>query len=249
LHFEYMWIHLDRTQVLETPFHANFLDVQNFQQEIGRFAQRITIYLEFSRSPSGYVVPEGGTLTLNQPGPDSESFARFQSFREQYRAMGVGDSELGRTILVCAGFCQQAIRFLQAGRTDDAALYATVCLEHLFSEKQSTTDAVSRRTAALTHPRLASSFVDAAKELKKLYDARSGFVHSGISISATNAERLITYARETLRSLLVLHLKVENHIPGFVEKWVKELDFVAAGLDSDRTFDDAFLAAIGILIP
>ena len=249
LHFDFMWSHLERTQVLAAPFGAEILDVQNLRVEIGEFAQRVTIYLGFSREEIGYVVPEGGALTLNQPGPDSEAFKRFTDHRASYRVSEIGDSELGRTLFACAGFCQEAIRFLRSDRPDDAALYATICLEHLFSEKQSTADAVCSRAAVLTHPRLADDFAHAEKEMRKLYDARSAFVHSGQSITPTQAERLIAYARETLRSMLVLHLKPENRCAGFLEKWVRDLDFIVAGIAAGKTIDPASLAECGILHP
>ena len=246
LHFEFMWTHLERTQVLSNPFGANILDVQQIRNVTGQFAQRVTIYLDFSRSKSGYVVPEQNGVTVGQQGPESDSYARFFEHRKSYRLAEVGESELGRTIYACAGFCQQANRFLESGRADDAALYATICLEHLFSEKQSTAEAVCSRAAVLTHLRLAGSFTDAEKEMKKLYDARSAFVHSGKSVPSTQAERLIAYARETLRSMLVLHLKPENRCAGFLEKWVKDLDFIVAGINTGRTFDAASLADCGI---
>ncbi len=246
LHFEYMWSHLERTQVLAAPFGADILDVQNLRAEIGKFAQSVTIYLGFPRKEIGYVVPEGRVLTLNQPGPDSEAFKRFTDYRANYRVSEVGDSELGRTLFACAGFCQQAIRFLQSGRPDDAALYATICLEQLFSEKQSTAEAVCSRAAVLTHLRLADSFANAEKEMRKLYDARSAFVHSGKSVTPTQAERLIAYARETLRSMLVLHLNPENRSTGFLEKWLKNLDFIIAGITAGKTIDAVFLAECGI---
>lgn len=248
-HFDYMWEHLERTQVLCAPFGADFLDVQGVKGDLGKFAERITIYLECSRSPGGYVVPEAGGLTLNQPGPDSESFARYLAHRKMYHLADIGDSELGRASLVCANFCQQAKRFLEAQRPDDAALYATICLENLFSEKSATSDAICTRTAALTYLRLASSYSEAERELRKLYDARSGFVHSGKSVTPAQAERLIAFARETLRSLLVLHLKPENHCSGFLVKWVKDLDFIIAGMDAGRTFEASFLAENGIFRP
>lgn len=244
-HFEFMWAHLDRTQVLSAPFNAHLLDVKNFRDQMGQFAQRTTIYLEFSRK-GGYVLPEGNGIILNQPGPNSEAFARFENHREKYRLSDVGDSELGRTLLMCAGFCQQAIRFLETGRSEDAALYSTICLEHLFSEKTSTSDVVCTRTAALTFLRLGTSYSEAERELRKLYDSRSAFVHSGKSVTPVQAERLVAYARETLRSLLSLHLNPENRSPGFLQKWVKKLDFLIKGFEAGQTFDESFLAENGI---
>jgi len=245
-HFEYMWDHLERTQVLCAPFGADFLDVQNIKGDLGKFANRITIYLECSRVPGGYVVPEVGGVTLNQPGPDSESFSRYLAHCKMYHLAEIGDSELGRASLVCANFCQQAKRFLENQRPDDAALYATICLENLFSEKNATSEAICTRTAALAFLRLAPNFSEAERELRKLYDARSSFVHSGKSIHPSQAERLVAYARETLRSLLVLHLTPANRNSGFLIKWIKNLDFIIAGMEAGRTFEPAFLAENGI---
>ena len=125
-HFEYMWSHLDRTQMLSTPFGAHILDAQNFRQGFAQFSKRISIYLDFSNSGAGYVVPEATDMEFNEPGPESIAYARYLEHRSNYRISEVGDSELGRTLYTCAGFCQQATRFLESGRNDDAALYATI---------------------------------------------------------------------------------------------------------------------------
>jgi hypothetical protein len=57
---------------------------------------------------------------------------------------------------------------------------------------------------------------------------------------------LTRYARETIRSLLVLHLKPQNRSPGFVTSWVKELDFIVAGFTAGKTFESSVLAELGI---
>jgi hypothetical protein len=245
-HLEFMWKHLDRTQVLSAAFGAEILDVESFRSDMGRFADRATIYLDISSKRYGYVVPQGGMLILNQPGPDSEAYLRFQNHREAYQLSAISDSELGRVLFECGKFCQQASGFLKSGRADDAALYATICLEHVFSEKQSTSEAICSRTAVLTYLRLSLSYEDAVREMKRLYDARSGFVHAGRAVSSVNAERLIEYSREVLRSLLYLHLNPENRKPEFLKKWIKDLDFTIAGIESGKSWDNTFLAENGI---
>lgn len=246
LHLEFMWMHLNRTQVLGDPFNASLFDVQLLKSVPS--VQRVTIYLEFSQTDEGCVLPgwRDPGLILDERGPDSVPFKRFLQHRNTFRLSEVGDSELGRILFACGGFCQRAIRFIEADQSDDAALYATICLEYLFSEKRSTSEAVCSRTAALTHLRLSGSYPEAERELRNLYDARSAFVHSGKSVTATQAERLIAYARETLRSLLVLHLKPENRSQGFLEKWVKQLDVIVAGLKAELSFEPSFLSENGI---
>ncbi len=245
LHFESMWMHLNRTQVLGDPFNASLLDVQALKSVPS--VQRVTIYLDFSKTGEGCVIPEADSgIVLDEAGPDSEPFKRFLQHRNTFHLSHVGNSELGRILFACGGFCQRAIRFIEAEHSDDAALYATICLEYLFSEKRSTAEAVCSRAAALTHLRLSGSYSEAERELRNLYDARSAFVHSGKPVTATQAERLIAYARETLRSLLMLHLKPENRSQGFVERWVKELDVIVAGYKAGLSFEASFLAENGI---
>ena len=246
LHFQFMWSHLERTQVLSNPFGFNILDVHQMRSVAGQFAGAVTIYLDFSRSKSGYVVPVQNGVDIGQQGPESDSYARFIEHRKNYRLGEVGESELGRALYAGAGFCQQANRFLESGRADDAALYAMICLEQLFSEKGSAVESVCTRTAVLTHLRQSSSYSEAEKELRKLYEARSAFVHSGKSVTPTQAERLISYARETLRAMLVLHLNPDNRQPGFLDKWVKKLDFIVPGIGAGITSEAAFLAECGI---
>jgi hypothetical protein len=91
-----------------------------------------------------------------------------------------------------------------------------------------------------------SGFQPALIELQRLYAARSAFVHGGKPISAGNASRLIDYAREVIRSLLVLHLNPENRGDGFHEKWIPKLDFLVAGLKAELNFDSKVLAEQGI---
>ena len=246
-HLEFMWEHLNRTQVLLAPFGAHILDIENFRRKgVGSFAESVTIYLTFSLIDAGYVVPERGSVTINQPGPDSEFYSRFKTHAREYRLSELGDSELARTLFACAEFCQRAIRYLEAGRAEDALLYATICLEFLFSERDAVAESVCSRGAVVNYLRLASSFPAAEDELRKLYRLRSDFVHSGRPVQASDAERVIAYARETLRCLLVLHFKEENRSEGFIQRWIKNLDFLVAGLRAGRTFDDSFLAESGV---
>lgn len=248
-HFDYMWEHLNRTQVLSAPFDSELIGVESFRRMASMLAWRITIYLDPTHRDLGYVVPENTAINLNQIDSADERVKQFYDHRTTYHLEEIGDSELGRALLEAALFCQQAIQFLESGRANDAALYATICLEQLFSETRSTAEAVSTRAAAVTHLRLAASFSDAEKELRKLYDARSSFVHAGQPVKPAQAERLIAYSKETLRSLLILHLKPENRRAGFLDQWVRNLDFIVKGFEAGKIFEPAVLADSGIFKP
>ena len=250
-HTEAMWLHLAEVQVLARPFSANIVEVSDLRNSfVGQLAQQVTIYVGITERPaSGYVVPTGGgvTVVLNQIDADSECVSRFHEHIARYRLDEHGDSALARTAKACAGFCQEAMRRIEAGNNNEAALYATIALEHLFSAKQNTAATVASRTAALTQLRMGQAgFSETEDEVKKLYDARSRFVHSGASCTAEDAARLIDYARESTRSLLVLHLNPANRHSEFLDQWVKNLDLVVASCRAGKTFDNEFLANCGI---
>jgi len=245
-HLELMWAHLDRTQLLSYPFGAEVINPDSLRSDVGQFSEKVSIYLNFSETGAGYVVPESAALVLNQPGADSDAYHRYKAHQKDYRTSEVGDSELGRAIVACSRFVHQAKTFLATGRPEEALLYATICLEHLFSEKQAISESVSARTAALTYLRVGRTLSDAKKEVRSLYNARSQFVHSGQPVTTTQAERLIEYAREAIRALLVLHLKIENRAEGFLDKWIKNLGVIVCAEEAGITIDPAFLAENGI---
>jgi hypothetical protein len=246
IHLEDMWVHLTETQICHSPFDAHIIDPANFKNDLVKFSETITVYLF---KEYGYIVPEVKVLTFNQIGSQDEAALRFKEHFKKYGINEIGNTELGRDIKVCARFCDESQRYLKARRYNDAVLYANICLEYLFSEKTETLKYVSKRCAILTYLRMGGDYNSCLKELKQLYDSRSRFVHDGEDVTHESAVRIFEYARETLRALLVLHTNKDNHQTGFREKWIKNLDFIAAGFDAGNNFENKFLAEAGIFWP
>jgi hypothetical protein len=251
IHRSLMWDDLSGRQLLAIPFNQQALDVSEYREAFLHHASgQISIYWSTMRdNKAGYVVPTVERKTYS--GINSKSLERFIQHRTQYAHMDIldsvtGNSELGRAIRDCARFCGEGQSFLALGRTDDAALYAIICLEQLFSDKSNTTDALAKRTAALTHLRMNTSFDDALRELKRLYKARSEFVHSGKSVSHVHADRLCSYANEALRSLIVLHKIPENRQSFFLDRWLTQLDAVVGAFKAGWDISNLRLAEVGI---
>jgi hypothetical protein len=147
IHLEDMWAHLTETQICHSPFEKHIIDPFNFKNELVKFSETITVYLF---KEYGYIVPEFKVPTFNQISSKDEATLRFIEHLKKYRINEICETELGRDIKVCARFCDESQRYLKAGRDNDAALYAMISLEYLFSEKTETVGAVSKRCAMLT---------------------------------------------------------------------------------------------------
>ena len=100
----------------------------------------------------------------------------------------------------------------------------------------------------MTHLRIEGSktYSEANAELKKLYEARSRFVHAGESCDSTLADKIIEYAKEVLKSMLYLIHKEESPGHGTVDMWVKDLEIVIASYNAGREVDNKTLLSVGI---
>ena len=246
VHLEDMWANLENTQIFNSPFETHIIDPVNLRNNAFKLSETISIYL-FDNL--GYVVPESKGIILNQIDSKDDAAIRYFEHKKQYQIDKITDSEIGRALNDCARFCDESGRFLKLGRENEASLYAVICLEYLFSESKEIATDISRRCAVLTYLRMGGEYKKCFNELKQLYSARSKFVHEGVKVTRGQATRLFDYARETLRALLVLHTNEMNRQTGFREKWIKNLDFIAAGFDAGNNFENNLLAEAGIFWP
>ena len=100
---------------------------------------------------------------------------------------------------------QQALENLQKGRTDDAILYGCICLEILLGddEVEGKSRRLATRASVLTMKERNVAQVSAYQEIKRLYNCRSEFVHSGQSVRFSDAQRIIEVTEKVLRSAYV----------------------------------------------
>ena len=97
---------------------------------------------------------------------------------------------------------QQALENLQKGKTDDAILYGCICLEILLGddEVERKSSRLATRASVLTMKERNVAQVSAYQEIKRLYNYRSEFVHTGQSVRFSDAQRIIEVTEKVLRS-------------------------------------------------
>lgn len=237
-HWEMMWGHLEQEQAVSVALGLGGIDSAMFRERLANNAQEVAIYLNQKNDRFGYVVPRQRSVVLAVGAKDKDQNTALLSKPT--------DSELGKAIAECALHLQQAVRFLRCGRFRDSALYSTIALERVFTRKSATVEAVTTRTAVLTHQVLGLPLKDCIRELVKLYEARSGFVHQGSDVSQDTAEKVLDYARHVLRKMLRLQQKSESLEKGFVKSWVAKLDAVYTSLDAGLPVDPGLVEALGI---
>ena len=239
-HFEMMWSDFDRVQALHCALGRPGIDPAIFRQKLSRGTHQISIYLSARGKERGYVVPIQLGFVMQGKIPSTT--------REEEQSLKVKDSELGAAIVECAALLQQATRFLAANRFADAALYATICLERLFSERGDIADAVARRTAFLCHRARGLTFARCKGEMHSLYDARSRFVHDALSIPQPKAAALLQYARWVLLAIYLLQKDERNDRDGFLNEWLSQMDSTIEGVAPEGEIDEFTLSKVGALL-
>lgn len=122
-----------------------------------------------------------------------------------------------------------------------------IALDLLFGERDSSVDSTCRRAAVVTHQHLNLSPKATIKKMKTLYDARSRYVHGGQQIdkqSVGQVEEVCVIVLSTLMRARWLGEQVDD--PGFIEKWLKGLDFLWSAHEAQRVVNAEDLAALGI---
>jgi hypothetical protein len=249
IHIEEMWDDLDRTQLVSSVFNKNIFDVESYKSsDYGKNFMAVTVYLNKSQDREGYVVPNAKRQLSFLIIPTRKLLEDHIKLSDELGVSDFEKSEFGRTINTFSEFIRQAIRFSNIQRYNDALLYCMIALENIFSEKNNATEKTCARVAALTHLRMdgGKTYFEANAELKKLYEARSRFVHAGESCDSALADKIIEYARELLKSMIYLYHNKENQDSGAIVKWVKELEVIIASYNAEWEVDKKTLLSVGI---
>ena len=223
------WEDFTNAQLFAYPFGKEVISPAEFQGMTTEYgSQHIYIFLDFNSKGNGFVGGYGPIPTLEKT-DFPNAIKEYEKFCKETRTAEVRKSALNGKLYTYCTLHKESMILNGKGRYSDAAIYACIALEFLFTEKKDTSEAVCTRTAALTHKGLGLSFPDAHKELLQLYGIRSAFVHQGKKIHKQDAARLIEYSREVIAVLLRYALEVKAGQDDFWEKWLKELDYTVAG--------------------
>jgi hypothetical protein len=132
-------------------------------------------------------------------------------------------------------------------RVDESFLFLIIAIEQVFSEKENTTQAVTRRTAIVVHRQLNMDYASASKHVGALYDVRSRLVHQGKPVTRQHRSAANSLGGVVVRSIMRLCLLPDAENDGFRERWLKRLDLLVAGIEAEKPPSPGELTENGIM--
>ena len=115
-------------------------------------------------------------------------------------------------------------------------------------EKDTSNKSITERAAVLVFKALSNNYEDQKKIIRKIYDMRSKYVHMGEQTNPRYREYIEDICHQVLLCLLKLQKNTDNHCPGFIKKWLKNIDYVSKALEANKKIPDDELEEIGIEI-
>ncbi len=196
IYFERMWQDLDDKQSVGTAGGYQAFDIPSLKIAIGLTS--VTVYLNQTKQRwDGYVVPlERSIYHMNSWTGSPQILQDLESYQDQLKF------PLSPTLAQVARFGVRARRAARNSDWSEALLNFTIALELLFSEKNQTSQAVSRRFAVVASKPTPEDFTAHRKEILSLYDRRR-FVRRVFSATGILAVRFAN----PLRGLLVKGLE------------------------------------------
>ena len=199
---EKSWDQLVVSQSVAAVQGQEIIRVNSFRETtLSKNPRSISIFIDPRTGKSGYFISLDADYGDSQLPEDPEIFTAYKKFQEGDGQMIAGSADY-QVIAKAARVHQQALENLQKGRTDDAILYGCICLEILLgdSEVEGKSRRLAERASVLTMKERNVAQVSAYQEIKRLYNCRSEFVHTGQSVGFSDAQRIVEVTEKVLRS-------------------------------------------------
>jgi len=207
----------------------------------------ISIFLNLGKSKYGFVAPDMlAVLTLNLSDSDRVIPEAEKKLKDEYNFTKFNDSEIHQTIKTFSRFIYKAKGHFHANRTDESFLHYVIALDLVLGEKDSSNKSIMGRTAALVHKALSNSYDDQKLIIRKIYDQRSRYVHKGEQAEMRYIKDVEQICHQIMLCLLRVQQSKDNHYSGFVNKWLKDIDYISKGIEADKCISDNSMKDVGI---
>ncbi|MCX6880821.1 MAG: HEPN domain-containing protein [Verrucomicrobia bacterium] len=239
---ERMWQDLDDKQSIGGAAGLEAFDVPSLKRMPGTIF--VSVYLNQTRHRwDGYVVPLALSMFhmnswVGNP-PILKTLNAYQADLTFPRSP---------TLSQVARFGVRARRAANRSDWAEALLNFTIALEMLFSERNQTGQAVSRRFAVVASEPVPEAFAAHRKEILSLYDARSQYVHAGVTPSQTAVESMTGLFEKALAVLVRLERKHVLHEDESFARWIRLLDWIASGYEAGQVPATAVLEEAGLCV-
>lgn len=252
---EDFWFQFAEEQHLLTAAGAGFIDERSLQGfQIGTFT---SIFLSTKGTNWGYGVPlRRQTYAMNLLGVDKH----FKDVQQLLKAQFDIDnsSEIPSIIQKFVSFIGKAKRSLLDDKVEETLLNYVIALDLVFGQEGASTEKLSDRVALVVFRKLAqdrlyerrhgqqSDFYYQSKRLKKIYDARSKYVHEGREIEFKLLDELDAICKEVLFCMLRCSNNLQNQES--VEKWRERLDFLVGAEKTRENLGNSYYEKNGIWV-
>jgi hypothetical protein len=238
---ERMWQDLDDKQAVGAAAGHEVIDVPDLKRATG--LSLIAVYLnQTTHKWDGYVVPSEHGFRMNTWVGDPPILQTLKAFQE-----GI-PSPLSPTL---SQVCRFGVRGRRAANRNDwaeALLNFTIALEMLFSEKNQTSQSVSRRFAVVAADTTPEAFSALRREILSLYDARSQYVHAGVTPTQSAVESMTSLFEKAITVLIRLEKVQVLHDKDAFANWIRLLDWIAAGYEAGQVPAAAVLEKVGLRV-
>lgn len=238
---------LHRVQEVPMALGSGWFDLRKLREVLG--SHQISVFLKIGGDNVGFVSPSASlVMNLNLGGghvgiPFTEKYL--------YRHFGFEmftDCEIHRSLQSFCHFLAMAAHHDAFGRDTEAFLHYVIALDLLLGDTGSSTNSVSTRSAALVFRVFNQDYQAVVKDLLRIYNARSKFVHEGKQPDSSLLPMAKKICGEVAFCLFRLQREEKYRIAGFHDRWLKDLDFVIAATEAGRQVSGEDWQRVGVLL-
>ncbi len=247
-HFEGFWEEFIEQQSLQISIGIGYIESNIFRRSPNSTLISIYSNIKAFKKNVGYVVPElNSFMNINVSFQLINQMTNLKSDLQSKFAFDAAEpKEIHNSISTYSRFNAKGYIYLYENRTDEAFLHFVIALDLLLGSKGESTDSVSSRAAVLTFMTYDKSYDDQKNLIKKIYGARSKYVHAGKSVDRSLLDDLKKICKIILNTLLILQAKPNFQAPGSIEKWLNELDIIIKTLGTEYEPEEFHLLKLGI---
>lgn len=197
-----------------------------------------------SSSAASWAIFRSPGIEVNIPPAESWQHARGWLLGEfGLDNLSLRDRPIDVAAQTFASLLQDARAHLAAGRVREAFLYFVIALDHLLGEDGRNVSTVADRTSVLTHQMRSKAFVEEVACVRKVYDRRSRFVHSGTPVTMADVAEADAIARGVLWAITRV---LTGDRFATRDEWIKHIDALAHLLQGDPSLiTEDRLVAVG----
>lgn len=236
---------LEADQVLAVAAGGGYVD--SVAVRLVPSSSTVSLFMNVGTKRQGWVVPHGTVVGLDLSGTD-KTIPRAQRLLADHGVDRTNNSHLHNTLMTFGRYVARARTHRWAKRTDEAFLHFVIALDLLLGDRSAVTQKVVGRTAVLVHRHFRRGLGDQKKAIERLYDLRSRYVHQGQSVQESDVQNGEDISREVFMCLIRLYRKKGNHEPGFIEQWLKNIDYIGSALEANKIVSGAEYADNGIAL-